>query len=295
MMQTREESVSQTYAGLRLAMVFFVILLFASVVAQIVSAGCFQSSISAYYYTPVRSVFVAALCAIGACLIIYRGSTDAENVLLDFSGFLAFIVAFVPTRINRDACGITNLPLGEEVSAAVRNNAGVVLLVGILAAVVASWLSSGRYARGGQLSRSAKISAGISLAALVAGFAFYLLSPKTFERFGHETAAITLFIGILAVIVLNGFDKRSRYRRTYLLIAASMLVLGVTLALARALTESFETFVFWLEAELIYGFAIYWLMQTYELGGFVDRESLDSSAPNKPAFRPSAKSGDPAL
>lgn len=80
MTQTDEESIDQTYAGLRLAMVFLIVLLFIAVAFQIKSAGCLQSSISAYYYTPVRPVFVAALCAIGTCLIIYRRRTNPENV-----------------------------------------------------------------------------------------------------------------------------------------------------------------------------------------------------------------------
>jgi hypothetical protein len=273
--QTGEESVVQTYAGLRLAMVFLVILLFASVAFQIRSAGCLQSSISAYYYTPVRPIFVAALCAIGACLIIYRGSTNPENVFLDFSGFLAFIVAFVPTQINRDACGTSNLPLPAEVSLAVRNNAGTVLLVGILAAVVAVWLSRGRYAETGRPSLSTMLSMCISLVALAAGFTFYLVSPARFERYGHEIAAVTLFLGILAVIIFNARDLRSTYRRAYSIVAFGMLAVAALLSLARwQFGSSFETFVFWLETELIFGFAVYWLIQTYELRGFVDRESL---------------------
>jgi hypothetical protein len=269
-----EESVAQTYAGLRLAMIFLVILLFISVMFQIISAGCFQSSISAYYYTPVRPVFVAALCAIGICLIIYRGSTDAENVFLDFSGFLAFIVAFVPTQINRDACGTSNLPLPAEVSAAVRNNAGAILLVGILATVVVGWLPSGRYAETGQSSQSARLSMCVSLAALVAGFVFYLVSPAWFERYGHEMAAVTLFLGILAVIFFNARHPLSNYQRAYLIVAMGMLAVAALLSLARWLFgSSFDTFVFWLETELIFGFAVYWLIQTYELRGFVDRES----------------------
>ncbi|MBA3654232.1 MAG: hypothetical protein H0W70_08560 [Actinobacteria bacterium] len=39
-----------------------------------VVGGCWQTSISAYYYTPVRAVFVGALMAIGLSLIVIKGS-----------------------------------------------------------------------------------------------------------------------------------------------------------------------------------------------------------------------------
>ena len=121
------ESVDQTYRGLRAAMVLLVGLLAAAVVFEIVASAlagavCLQPSISAYYYTPARPVFVAALSAVGAGLIIYRGTTPAENVLLDFAGFLAFIVSFVPTKIQPDACDATNVPSAAEISSAIANN-----------------------------------------------------------------------------------------------------------------------------------------------------------------------------
>jgi hypothetical protein len=69
-----DPSIAQTYRGLRVGMVVLVLLLFGSVVFEIVRTGvagqlCLQPSISAYYYTPARPVFVAALSAVGAGLI----------------------------------------------------------------------------------------------------------------------------------------------------------------------------------------------------------------------------------
>ena len=75
-----------------------VVMLFASlIVVAMTTGGCWQTSISAYYYTAAHSVFVASLCAIGILLITYRGSTDTEDILLDLAGVLAFVVAMVPT------------------------------------------------------------------------------------------------------------------------------------------------------------------------------------------------------
>jgi len=45
--------------------------------------SCWQESISAYYYTPVQSFFVAALVSIGIGMIVLKGNTEWEDVLLN--------------------------------------------------------------------------------------------------------------------------------------------------------------------------------------------------------------------
>ena len=63
-----------TYRYLRLAIILLTALLLLSVALQIgADDGEVLASVSAYYYTPARDVFVASLCAIGTCLIIHRG------------------------------------------------------------------------------------------------------------------------------------------------------------------------------------------------------------------------------
>ena len=69
---THRSAVLNTYRYLRLAMIAVVVMLFVAVGAQRAAATCWQTSISAYYFTAAHSVFVAALCAIGACLIVYK-------------------------------------------------------------------------------------------------------------------------------------------------------------------------------------------------------------------------------
>ncbi len=53
-------------------------------------------SISKYYYTDMRNVFVGALCAIGVFLICYRFKL-LDDVLSTIAGILAIAVAFCPT------------------------------------------------------------------------------------------------------------------------------------------------------------------------------------------------------
>ncbi len=56
-----------------------------------------QSSISAYYYTSMRDVFVGSLCAIGVFLLSYRGYERADDVAGNFACVFAVGVALFPT------------------------------------------------------------------------------------------------------------------------------------------------------------------------------------------------------
>src|SRR3954454_17073222 len=105
----------KSYRYLRLSIVVVVAALMASVLLEVVHAGCWQESISAYYYTPTHSVFVGGLVAIGVALIAVKGSTDLEDALLNISGVLAPIVAFVPPSppLATDLCQATGFVGGD--------------------------------------------------------------------------------------------------------------------------------------------------------------------------------------
>jgi len=130
---THRSAVLNTYRYLRLAMIAVVVMLFLAVATQRKDATGWQTSISAYYFTAAHSVFVAALCTIGACLIVYKGNTDTEDVILNFSGFLAFVVAFVPTQ--REPLFGPGLPAAYEVGIGVRNNVLALIVTGVVAEI----------------------------------------------------------------------------------------------------------------------------------------------------------------
>ena len=97
----------RTYAFLRLGVVAVIAVLAVSVAKQYAAADCLQGSISAYYYLPVRSVFVGALVALGFALIALWGKTPFEDGFMNLAGMLAPVVAFVPTGEAR-RCGLTD-------------------------------------------------------------------------------------------------------------------------------------------------------------------------------------------
>ena len=48
-----------------------------------------SSSMSGYYYTPMRNIFVGSLCAIGVFLISYDGYDLADRAITDVAGLCA--------------------------------------------------------------------------------------------------------------------------------------------------------------------------------------------------------------
>lgn len=66
-------------------------------VSNLIGDPAQQSSISAYYHTSLRDVFVGMLCATGICLHLYKGYSSGENYALNAAGIFALGVAFMPT------------------------------------------------------------------------------------------------------------------------------------------------------------------------------------------------------
>src|SRR5829696_611552 len=130
----RPEDAVTTYRYVRLALVALVIFLTASVVNTWWHASGWQNSISAYFYTSSHSVFIASLCAVGICLIVYQGSTTTEDALLNFSGVLAIVVGLVPT--GREELRGPGLPDDFDAKAFVENNVKALLIACVLGAAM---------------------------------------------------------------------------------------------------------------------------------------------------------------
>lgn len=265
----------RTYRFLRLAMVLLVLLIFISVVGHIWSTDTMLQSISASYYTPVRAVFVAGLCAIGTCLIVYQGSTELEDVLLNGSGFFAFIVAFVPTRPEQQCVSSAIAP---DVREAISNNVGALFIVAVLAFAVVMGIQLFATPEAERaLSKDVGVAIGLSVLAFLGLVAFYLFNRGAFMCHGHNTAAILLFIGIVAVVFVNarglareqaredGRPVRDHFWNRYFWGFVLMVVSIVVIAVAGPWLGWLDHWVFWLEAALIGQFATFWLTQTIDL------------------------------
>ncbi|MGJ9423879.1 hypothetical protein [Aeromicrobium sp. CF3.5] len=259
------QSAIETYRYLRVGIVGLAVLLAVSVVAQAVADGHLLGSISAYYFTPVRDVFVGVLVALGLSLIAVRGR-GIEDVLLNLAGLLAPIVAFVPTSSTGD-------PLPDSDNA-VRS----LIIVGAIGVGFAA-LTARRL--GGEQRRQAELGV-ISAASVIAGFAGWLAAaPDSFHTAAHYVAAVGMFAAFVVVARLNATSASdheetplvamlpaARRAAAYRLISWSMLI-TVLAAAALGLLDlagvvPIPLWLLWAESVLLVLFAAFWVLQTVE-------------------------------
>jgi len=81
-----------------LAFIFPILLIIASMIVG--DCESIQGSISAYYHTISRNLFVGTLCAISFCLFAYKGYSETDNLLATVAASLALGVAFFPTPVD---------------------------------------------------------------------------------------------------------------------------------------------------------------------------------------------------
>jgi cellobiose-specific phosphotransferase system component IIC len=256
-----------TYRYLRGGMAVMIVMLGASVIGERLTATCWQGSISAYYYTSAHAVFIAALCAIGAQLIVYKGSTDTEDALLDLAGTLAFVVALVPTQLPERLCGQSQPAVKSPL--AVTNNIWAVIIALATAQVVSWWL----YRRAGGHHRSllGEITVWALRLVIGVGLVGFIFFRDLFYDNAHGVAAAIMFIAIIITVVITAFlvskqqsPHKGAYQRAYQIVAGLM---GLTLLLVIAvhLAWGWNHWVIALESALILEFAAYWVIQTVEL------------------------------
>ena len=64
---------------------------------EVIRSGDLRGSISEYFYSPVRSIFVGSLLVIGFSLVAIHVRHRWEETFLTLGGMLAIIVALIPT------------------------------------------------------------------------------------------------------------------------------------------------------------------------------------------------------
>lgn len=108
-----------------------------------------RGSLSAYYYSPLRDVFVGGACALGALLIAHRiAERSVENLLTTVGGVGAIVVALFPT--SRPP-GMPRLPLvalqrqlGESAVTAVHTGGASLMLTVLFALTLVYAARQGR-------------------------------------------------------------------------------------------------------------------------------------------------------
>jgi hypothetical protein len=263
----------KTYRYLRLAIVVVVLAAVASVLIERFHSDCWQQSISAYYYTPVHSVFVGALVALGVSMIAIKGSTDVEDMLLNVAGVLAPIVAFVPTSPPSNTCASTPF-LGGDTKAFIDNNV-LALAIGSGVAIVAAYglaIVGGR-APIRKVTAASVVGLLLGAALLAVGLIWYFEFRQSFLQHAHGWTAGVMFFLIGLVIFINARGSRRVSRRrgagrgywvVYTALLGMMVVSALGVLIAKRVDRDWRHQILLLELLELLAFAVFWVMQTAE-------------------------------
>jgi hypothetical protein len=293
------EDVRKTYNYLRIGIVGAVVLLAVSIVIERSKVDCLQTSLSAYYYTPVRAIFVGSLIGISVALIVYRGRVTAEDFFLNISGLLTAVVAVAPTTDVGVCWSIAPRPgflpvrpngsLADWVVTNIENNIWAVLVMAFIAVVIMLFTAFGdtrgrrsredgsgqqQAAEQGKAQRPKAqlgtwVAVGISILLLIV-FWWAIVFWDDFNTRAHGWAAVGA-IGCLGFAIIsqarwlwrqrsNPWSKSDRRRFwIYVAIVVLMAVGGVLIPLTRVFAQST---VFYLEAWELSLFLFYWIVET---------------------------------
>ncbi len=259
----------KTYNYVRLAIVGLVVALAASVVLErLLNARCIEGSISAYYYTPTHSIFVGALVAIGVLLIAIKG-TRTEDLFLNLAGFMAPIVALVPTSLPPDEHRCSDTPVWfDDVRPMVNNNALAMLLAGALV-YFAVWRISRRRNDGSTpllKDRRNQVGLLVSAAVLLLGTYLYFGQKTWFADHAHLVSAGLMFVFIGVVVLINAMATTHQfYRWAYWAVFAAMVVSGLVVGLVMLFGPEWRHAVLVIEILEIVPFLVFWALQSVEL------------------------------
>lgn len=276
------EYVAASYRYLRLAMVILVFVLAVSIVIERLTASCFENSISAYYYTPVHSIFVGSLVTIGVALVALKGRDGVEDLCFNLAGVLAFVVALVPTSPPTTLCSREVGGLAIESEPLINNNVPA-LLIGTVAALALAYVIAHRQGKvsGISMPTPSRVGFGISVIFLAVGIVWYFGWRDNFVDYAHGSTAVAMFVAIWAAVMVNtGWprpvlafvyrvlgvsngastpsDQHLRYRPYYRCLSIFMVAAVAVVFVAG------DRKVFWLEALEILPFAVFWVLQTLE-------------------------------
>ena len=262
-------SLERTYRYLRIGIAGTVVAIFVAV-AQAATTYGWLTSVSDYFYTPARDVFVGALIAASLALFALSGR-GAERALLDAAALFAPLIALVPTTLAPGtvpgvavSCAQRCFPPEYEADAA--NGVVVYLVLGLLTLLVAFVLAAL-----GQVSLAAVwpslLIAAVVLAVTALTWAF---ARDVFLQQAHFVATTAFFALFAAVAVRSAFPRRGPqpapvFRVLYTAIAAGLvLVLVAYVVLLPQADGSGIPIVLIVEAAALALFFAFWVVQGIE-------------------------------
>ena len=288
------EFIIKSYRYLRLSIVALIVALGTSMAWQVAITdrfNCMEGSVSAYYYTAVHSLFIGALIAMGVSMIAIKGRSTVEDAYFNIAGFLAPVVAIVPTDPSGKLCSGKH-PLSIDRELFVGNGmasllAGAALTIGAVALILKRRAKNGHAPPVKFRAVFGAATPGVAPAGLVGiGIVIAKLLGKSWLTSVHLVAAIGVFVSIWIVVMSlcsEGFHRfihrrvawqdegsfkhrppADNVKNLYRAVAVSMPVGGAAVAGITALVST-DHWVLVLEAWEIALFGVFWAVQTGEL------------------------------
>jgi hypothetical protein len=292
-----------TYRYLRLGIVSAVVMILTALFFELVRTGvdgdmCLRGSMSAYFYSPARSPFVAGLFAIGVCLIVLQGHDWREEIALNLAGMFAGVVAFVPT-VPSNACNdlvtTPRLPSGEIddmpswTVKLIQNNISSYMIAGGLTlafAVIMSRKRSGGATPDDETVDKNRAAFGAYAILLVVGFVL-LITFDDGKTWSHLLSAGAMFLCFGYVVQIYGWKESmpaysAKYAKAYRTILWFMISWGAICLIVWALIEATDKKrhwlgdfefpdlkpVFFVELGEIIAFGVFWILQTSQRWNF---------------------------
>lgn len=268
------------YRDVRVGMVIVTLMVFVAIVIEQLSATCWQFALSAYYYTSAHSILIAALLALGALFIMYRGSNDTEDVLLNLAGVSALMIAMVPQGplTKKERCGQYDLPDGFV--PAIQPNVWTVVVALIVGWSAMSVLHSRNHTRH-KRSPLGAVALSIFWVIMALGLIALVFFPNRFYAHIHGISGVLMLLSFIitvfcAALVVRQEDTdkaphKDGYKWFYWIIAGVMVVTLIGVIAVHLKHPGWEPWVIWLESAVILEFALYWAIQTWELWNSPDR------------------------
>jgi len=292
---TSSTSTQRTHRYLRLAIGGTVVVIAVAVLLAVPEVG-WLASVSDYFYSPARNVFVGALVAASLALLALSGR-QAERALLDAAALFAPLIALVPSVITPgsvpgvEGASARCVPAAYEPDVASGVATFLVILAGIL--VLGVVLSMRGVVRGARFSLI--FGAAVFTVVLFVG----LVSPELFLGWAHFAATIIFFGLIAADALLNAFWRTSsatppRWLRVVYLVVAGVLIADLIALIAAtiAVRDAVGPTIPWVlggEAIALLAFVVFWWLQTWQRWDEVDPASLAMVPRRLPPLRASAR------
>jgi hypothetical protein len=271
-----------TYRFLRCGIVAATAAMVVSVLFEIWQTKCLRNAISAYFYSPVRTMFTGGLLAIGLCLIVLQGDGDLEEVSLNFAGLFAAMVAVVPTGIST-ACDarFDGLPdpdsdgydqaynqVAEPIKVVTRdglqNNLVAYFGVVLVALALLLWRPH-QFARNPASVTLTRLAI-LSYMVVVAVFAISAYNAWRGENsFAHFLSATLMFVAFGIVALHNGWRRDhvpDWYSTSCKWLLYAMVAGAIIWPVVFKLLAGVDWWVFGLEATELSLFTTFWVLQT---------------------------------